>query len=93
MTMLNKSICGLFALLYASTCMPSTADDQVRLSQGKEKIAVLTECANHVTHAAMCWVKFTDGTRCVIASQPGGPYKGSSTAINCEFSDGKPTSP
>lgn len=34
--------------------------------------------------ASVCWLQFTDGTRCVVASNAGGTD--GSTALNCHFS-------
>jgi len=45
-------------------------------------IAIEKECVG-ADGADVCWLKFTDGTRCVVASKPG---DGDSTAINCHFS-------
>lgn len=86
MAKVNKSTCVLNALLCVSTYMSSAAAGQVGLS--KEKTAVLTECAKKtIGNATVCWVKFSDGTRCVIATDPAlsKNNSGTSTAINCEF--------
>lgn len=52
-------------------------------SAADSMVEVEKECTG-ADGAQVCWLRFTDGTRCVVASNADGGD--SSTALNCHFS-------
>jgi hypothetical protein len=60
--------------LAPAAASPAAADSTVEIEK---------ECIG-AENAQLCWLRFTDGTRCVVASNADGGDN--STALNCHFS-------
>lgn len=91
MTGMKKPLYLLAALGFAMASMGTTAQSaksvesvpaaSVKQLPGEAPVAVERECVG-AEAAHVCWLKFTDGTRCVVASNA----DGGDSAINCHFS-------
>lgn len=80
-------IAALAVLAVANSAMaqPSSVDSvsavDSKHSPSKEPIPVERECIA-TDGANVCWLRFSDGTRCVVANHS----SGGDAAINCQFS-------
>lgn len=61
----------------------STPKSSAKHAPSDTPVSIEKECVG-ADGAEVCWLKFTDGTRCVVASHA--ETGDSSTALNCHFS-------
>lgn len=71
------------ALAQEARNMESLAAAGARHTPSASSVDVEKECIG-AEGAQVCWLRFSDGTRCVVASNGDGGE--SSTALNCHFS-------
>ncbi len=93
MSRLSRIFCVLAALSSVAVPNATTAQEsknaepvlasKVRHVPTETDIPVEKECVG-ADGANVCWLKFTDGTRCVVANNA--DSGDTSTAINCHFS-------
>jgi hypothetical protein len=93
MSTLTRMICVLAALAggvqvtgasaQQAKSVESSPAESARHLPADTPIAVEKECVG-ADSATVCWLRFTDGTRCVVANNAG--EGDNSTALNCHFS-------
>lgn len=93
MSRLNRMLCVMAVLVGGLQVTGATAQQSKSMESGSAEsarhlpadapVAVEKECVG-ADSATVCWLRFTDGTRCVVANNADGGD--SSTALNCHFS-------